>query len=210
MPTIDTYRKQSKLLMRWHSEGNYSIGEKLRLLPRFRTLTDREALDMALPLVLAQEIVAAEAGHASWAALKAAVADAPKTPRPDGGPPLLRSATPILFVSDVRAASEWYSERLSFDVDFLHGHPAFYGAVSRDGACLHLRFVHAPNFAALAASEGSLIVATIETTNVKALFAEVQKLGAEIAQPLTRQAWGGTDFQVRDPDGNVISFVTFG
>jgi uncharacterized glyoxalase superfamily protein PhnB len=210
MPTLDTYRKQAKLLMRWHQEGNYSIGEKLRLLPRFRTVTDREALDMALPLVLAQEIVAAEAGHASWAALKAAAANAPKSPRPDGGPPELRSATPILFVRDVRAASEWYAEKLGFDVDFLHGHPAFYGSVSRDNACLHLRFVHAPNFAALATEEGGLIVATIQVTNVKALYAEIQESGAEIAQPLARQAWGGTDFHVRDPDGNVISFVTYG
>src|SRR5262249_38812923 len=101
MPTLDTYRKQAKLLMRWHQEGNYSIGGKLRLLPRFRTITDREALDMDLPLVLAQEIVAVEAGHASWAALKAAVADAPKTPRPDSGPTVLNSVIPILFVRDV-------------------------------------------------------------------------------------------------------------
>ena len=210
MPTLDTYRKQAKLLMRWHSEGNYSIGGKFRLLPRFRTITDREALDMDLPLVLAQEIVAVEAGHETWAALKTATANAPKTPRPDSGPPVLNNVTPILFVRNVRAASEWYAGHLGFDVDFLHGHPAFYGAVSRDGVRLHLRFVHAPNFAALAASEGGLIIATIEVTNVKALFAEVQELGAEIAQPLTKQAWGGTDFHVRDPDGNVISFVTFG
>jgi uncharacterized glyoxalase superfamily protein PhnB len=210
MPTLDTYRKQAKLLMRWHQDGNYSIGGKLRLLPRFRMLTDREALDMAFPLVLAQEIVAVEAGHASWTALKAASAQTPKTPRPSGGPPLLRGATPILFVHSVRAASEWYVERLGFDVDFLHGHPAFYGAVSRGGACLHLRFVHAPNLAALAMQEESLIVATIEVTNVKVLFSEIQDRGAEIAQPLTKQAWGGTDFHVRDPDGNVISFVAFG
>ena len=26
MPTIETYRKQAKLLLRWHREGNYSLG----------------------------------------------------------------------------------------------------------------------------------------------------------------------------------------
>ena len=75
MPTLETYRKQAKLLMRWHREGNYSIGEKLRVLPRFAALTDREALDMAFPLALAQEVVAVEAGYANWTALKAATAD---------------------------------------------------------------------------------------------------------------------------------------
>jgi uncharacterized glyoxalase superfamily protein PhnB len=39
---------------------------------------------------------------------------------------------------------------------------------------------------------------------------EFKARGVEFAQTLTKQAWGGTDFQVRDPDGNVISFVTYG
>ena len=42
MPSIETYRKQAKLLVRWHRERSYSIGEKLRLLERYRHLTDAE------------------------------------------------------------------------------------------------------------------------------------------------------------------------
>lgn len=122
---------------------------------------------------------------------------------------MLKSATPVLFVRDVTDAASWWRDRLGFAIDFLHGEPPFYGSVSRDGACLHLRFVHAPNFAALAAQEESLILATIEVSDATALFAEVETRGAEIAQKLTKQAWGGTDFHVRDPDGNVVSFVTY-
>jgi uncharacterized glyoxalase superfamily protein PhnB len=209
MPTLDTYRKQAKLLMRWHREQNYSVGGKVRQLERFRTITDREALDMPMPLALAQEIVAVEAGHASWAELKAAVADAPKTPRPDPGPPVLSSITPILMVRDVAKAAEHYRDRLGFEIDFLHGNPAFYCGLSRDEVCIHLRFCHEPAFAAMANLEGQLLLATIEVSNVKALFAEMHGRGAEIAQPLTKQAWGGTDFHVRDLDGNVISFVAY-
>jgi len=58
MPSIETYRKQAKLLVRWHRERNYSIGGKVRLLERCRHLTDVEVLEMAMPLTLAQEIVA--------------------------------------------------------------------------------------------------------------------------------------------------------
>jgi hypothetical protein len=29
----------------------------------------------------------------------------------------------------------------------------------------------------------------------------------ELAQKLTKQAWGGTDFTVRDMDGNTVAFV---
>lgn len=122
----------------------------------------------------------------------------------------VKSATPIFFVGDVRKAAAFYRDALSFQIDFLHGDPPFYGSVSRDGACVHLRFVHGPNrFAEQAAEEGSLILATIEVSDVGALYAEFQGRGVPFAQPLMHQAWGGTDFQVRDPDGNVFSFVTY-
>jgi uncharacterized glyoxalase superfamily protein PhnB len=209
MPSIETYRKHAKLLVRWHRERNYSIGEKLRLLERYRHLTDLEVLDMAMPLTLAQEIVAVEAGFRDWAALKAGVEGRVQpSPVDDGGPTLAR-AVPILFVRDVVAAAAFYEEKLGFQIDFLHGKPPFYGSVSRDGVSLHLRFVHRTNFAELAAREPALILATIEVTGVKALFQEYEARSAEFAQRLVRQPWGGLDFHVRDPDGNVISFVQY-
>ena len=207
MPSIETYRKQAKLLVRWHRERNYSIGEKLRLLERYRHLTDVAALDMAMPLTLAQEIVAVEAGFKDWPALKAASRRSSSRPPVDSRGPTLLRAVPILFVRDVEAAAHFYHVKLGFGIDFLHGKPPFYGSVSRDGACLHLRFVHQPNFAELAAREPSLILATIEVADVKALFEELKARDVEFPQPLARQPWGGLDFHVRDPDGNVISFV---
>ena len=107
-------------------------------------------------------------------------------------------------------AAAFYRDRLGFAVGFLHGNPPFYAAVSRDSACLHLRYVPRPNFAALAATEESLILATIEVNNLRALFEEYSGRGVSFPQTITKQAWGGTDFHVRDPDGNVLSFVQFG
>ena len=208
MPSLETYRKQAKLLVRWHRERNYSIGWKLRLLERYRHLTDIEVLEMALPLTLAQEVVAVEAGFKDWAALKAG-SGADKQPAcVDASAPTLAGAVPVLFVRDVAEAANFYQGKLGFRIDFLHGKPPFYGSVSRDGACLHLRFVHQKsNFAEFAASEGGLILAMVSVTNVKALFHEYEARSVEFAQRLVRQAWGGLDFCVRDPDGNVISFV---
>lgn len=209
MPTIDTYRKQAKQLVRWHRERNYSIGEKFRLLERFQHLTDVEALDTPLPLTVAQEIVAVEAGFNNWAELKASTTEIKRSSRSVEGEPVCLSAVPILFVRDVRAAAAFYAERLGFQVDFLHGNPPFYGSVSRDRSCLHLRFVHEPNFSTLATREGSLILATVEVQNVKGLFEEYERRGVEFPQRLVRQPWGGIDFHVRDLDGNVISFVQY-
>jgi uncharacterized glyoxalase superfamily protein PhnB len=209
MPTLETYRKQAKLLLRWHREGDYSIGGKVRLLTRYQSLTDRQALALNFTLALAQEIVAVEAGHPSWAELKAAAAHARKTPRETPGPPLFKKIIPILFVRDVKASAAFYREKLGFAVDFLHGSPPFYGAVSRDGVCLHLRLVHRLFFVQAAAHEKSLILASVEVANVQGLYEEFKARGVDFPQKLKKQAWGGTDFQVRDPDGNVVSFVAY-
>lgn len=122
----------------------------------------------------------------------------------------LKSVTPILFVRDVPASAAFFREKLGFGADFLYGSPPFYGSVSRGDVCLHLRCVDQPNFTELAAREVSLILATIEVSDVHALFAEFSGRGVEFAQIPIHQPWGGTDFQVRDLDGNVISFVTYG
>ena len=123
---------------------------------------------------------------------------------------VLKAAVPILFVRDVPASAAFFREKLGFEIDFLHGTPPFYGSVSRGEASLHLRCVHEPNFAELAAREVSLILATIEVSDVQAVYEEFKESGVEFAQRPTRQDWGGTDFHVRDPDGNVVAFVTYG
>lgn len=210
MPTLDTYRKQAKLLQRWHRERNYSVGEWIRRIDRFRSLTDAEVLELGLPLSLAQEAVAVGAGYPTWAALKSATDGAPKTPRAPAGEPTVKGVVPILLVSDVRAGARFFEEKLGFDIDFLHGLPPFYGSVSRNGICLHLRHVHRTIFNQLAAEETSLVCASFEVTHVQVLFEEFKARGVDFVQTLTKQAWGGTDFQVRDPDGNVLSFVTYG
>lgn len=121
----------------------------------------------------------------------------------------LKSIVPILLVSDVqRAAAFWNT--LGFATDFLHGDPVFYGAVSRNAVVLHMRHVDDPPFAAAAACEEQLICATIEVDDVVALHAGLAARGVVFSHPLTRQPWGGTDFHVSDPDGNTVSFVSYG
>lgn len=209
MPTIETYRKQAKLLVRWHREGDYSIGERVRMLERYRSLTDREVLALKFSLALAQEIIAVEAGYKNWAELKAAAVGAPKIPRVALGSPVLKGVIPILFVRDVNISANFFQQKLGFEIEFLHGSPPFYGAVSRDGVYLHLRLVRQPFFAQAAHQEKSLILASIQVSNVQGLFEEFRNRGIDFAQALAKHPWGGTDFHVRDPDGNVISFVTY-
>jgi catechol 2,3-dioxygenase-like lactoylglutathione lyase family enzyme len=124
-------------------------------------------------------------------------------------PARFETVVPIL-VRDVGVSAKFFEDKLGFETDFLHGTPPYYGSVSRDGVCLHLRFVHQPVFAEAAKNEPSLTLASFEVSDVAALHAEFEKRGADIAEPLTQHDWGGTTFHVRDPDGNVVSFVTYG
>ena len=207
MSRLDIYKKQAKQLVRWHREGNYSIGGRIRSLARYRALTDREALALAFPLREAQEIIALEAGYTNWAALKVAVANEPGQTQPMSLTPRLTRSVSVIFVANVEASAEFFRNTLGFSIDFLHGKPPFYGSVSRDGARVHLKFVHEPVLAVGAQDQDGLITAFIEVENVKALYAEYVTAGAMFDQKLKKQAWGGRDFIVRDLDGNGICFV---
>jgi hypothetical protein len=71
MAMIETFRMRARQIVRWHREGNYSVGRKVRQIERFRDLKDAEVL--AMPLPLAPEVVAAEAGFTDRAALNASL-----------------------------------------------------------------------------------------------------------------------------------------
>jgi uncharacterized glyoxalase superfamily protein PhnB len=207
MSRLEIYKKQAKQLVRWHREGNYSIGGRIRGLARYKTLTDRQALALEFPLREAQEIIALEAGYASWTALKVAVGTEPSPAKSTSSTPRLTRAVPVIVVADVKASAEFFRDTLGFAIDFLHGRPPFYGSVSRDAACVHLKFVHEPVVVVGAQDRDGFISAFIEVEDVKALYAEYVAAGATIDQKLKKQAWGGRDFIVRDLDGNGICFV---
>jgi len=206
MSRLEAFRKQAKQLVRWHRDGNYSIGGRIRGLSRYRELTDAQALKLKFPLSEAQEIIAHEAGFSSWAALKEALeneAVTPKAPKPDA---TIKSAIPVVFVSSVSDTAAFFRDKLGFAVNFLHGNPAFYGAVSRGGATLHLRFVHDPVVSQDLREKESLLAAFILVENVKRLFEEYKAKDVPLVGTLHKEPWGGPAFTVRDPDGNWIYF----
>jgi catechol 2,3-dioxygenase-like lactoylglutathione lyase family enzyme len=231
MSTFESFRRQARQLVRWHREGNYSVGGRIRLLPRYRELTDAAALALRFPLAEAQEVIALENGYESWAALKNATlgvegdndgdvkiikvvrsqeARGSRPTRGGEGPAqgmsLLKCATPILFVSNVEASAEFFRDKLGFVIDFLHGNPPFYGAVSRDGARLHLRFVHEPPFVQGLVEREQLLAAYLDVTDAKALFAEYLAAGVPMHSRLKKEPWGASGFTILDPDGNRIYF----
>jgi catechol 2,3-dioxygenase-like lactoylglutathione lyase family enzyme len=127
----------------------------------------------------------------------------PETP----SKPTLLAAEPQLFVADIAASCEFYTQKLGFKVAFTYGEPPFYGQVFRDGASLNLRHLDQPELNAVLRSKEDLLSASITVGDIKPLFLEFQAAGVAFAQTLKTEPWGARTFTIRDPDGNLILFA---
>src|SRR5204863_2630852 len=124
--------------------------------------------------------------------------------------PLITSAEPQLFVTDIKSSCDFFVAKLGFAIVFTYGEPPFYAQVTRGGASLTLRHVDAPVMdPALRDREellsGSLTVAT--SADIEALFREYQATGVTFFQQLKDEPWGAKDFIVRDIDDNLLLFA---
>ena len=123
--------------------------------------------------------------------------------------PVLTSTAAQLFVAEIKASCDFYSQKLGFAIDFVYGDPPYYGQVSRDCALLALRMVCDPVFTEVREREhllsASLTVATAD--EIKQLFLSYQAAGVRFHQTLKKEPWGAKTFVVMDPDGNLILFA---
>jgi catechol 2,3-dioxygenase-like lactoylglutathione lyase family enzyme len=207
MPNLENLKKQAKLYLRWHRDQHYPVAARIRgLLPRFKTLSDREVLAHSFKLSDAQELVARKTGFESWEALRKGVQDMSESQVEKLSRPTLLASEPQLFVSDVAASARFYVEKLGFAVRFTYGEPPFYGQVMRDGAALNLRCVPTPAVDPRRRDSEELLSATITLDDAKPLFLEFQASGVEFHHGLKTEPWGARTFIVRDPDGNLILF----
>lgn len=120
--------------------------------------------------------------------------------------PRLACAYPQVHVTDIARAIDFYVGTLGFKEIYRYGTPPFYALVERGGAGLNLRHVDAPLVDHAVVERESFLAASIPVYGVEALHDEYTRRGAPMAQGLTKQPWGATDFIVRDPDGNLIGF----
>jgi uncharacterized glyoxalase superfamily protein PhnB len=210
MPNIENLKKQAKQYLRWHRERYYPVAPQIRAaLPRFLHLSDEQILNANFKLADAQELVARQLGFEGWQALKSG---AHVMTHEAGRPvprPVLTSTEAQLFVGDIKASCDFYTDKLGFTVAFVYGDPPYYGQVSRDHARLNLRMVCEPVFTDVREREhllsASLTVATAD--EIKQLFLSYQAAGVPFHQTLKKEPWGARTFIVTDPDGNLILFA---
>lgn len=124
--------------------------------------------------------------------------------------PVLTSVAAHLYVRDLEAAIDYFTQRLRFTVDFVYGRPPFYAQVRRDQALLALRSIDVDVFNPEIRVKEQLVSASITlatAAETRQLFREFEAAGASFAQALKTEAWHATTFIVRDPDGNLILFA---
>ncbi|RZI99279.1 MAG: VOC family protein [Brevundimonas sp.] len=118
------------------------------------------------------------------------------------------TAEPQLFVTDMPAALQHYTDSLGFTVSFVWGEPPFYAQVVRDDAKLNLRHVDGPVFSdALRKAEGAVLSATVTTDDIEGLYREIADMGVAFHQALRTESWGARTFIVADPSGNLVLFA---
>lgn len=211
MPNLENLKKQAKQYLRWHRDGYYPVAAEIRAaLPRFRHLDDQAVLAASFKLGDAQELVARHQGFESWQALKtgAAAMTSPKSQTLSA--PVLSSISAQLFVADINASCDFFTQKLGFAVDFVYGDPPFYGQVVRDNARLALRLVCEPVFVGDVRRREHLLSASVSVDTaeeIKRLFLDFQAAGVAFHQVLKKEPWGARNFIVLDPDGNLILFA---
>ena len=104
---------------------------------------------------------------------------------------------PILPVDDVRAAVEFYVQRLGFSEDFTHGEPPTFSGVSLDKVQVFLETGHSP--------PGGFSVYFV-VGNADDLYAFQRANRVSVLQEPEDREWGLRDFTIRDPDGNHLTF----
>ena len=124
--------------------------------------------------------------------------------------PILTSISAQLFVADIQASCDFYTDKLGFVVDFVYGDPPFYAQVTRDNARLSFRHVDEPVFAGDVREREDLLSASITVASadeIEQLFLSYQALDVPFHQTLKQEPWGATTFVVVDPDRNLLLFA---
>jgi uncharacterized protein len=106
----------------------------------------------------------------------------------------------IYFVSDRRAAAEWYSNLFGIEITWLDNPEHFFIRVGEQEVWFHQSDIKVPSGAA-----GQ--VAYWQVTDFNAVLERAIQLGAKLyREPLDRQD-GTYMCQVLDPDGNPIGII---
>jgi catechol 2,3-dioxygenase-like lactoylglutathione lyase family enzyme len=118
----------------------------------------------------------------------------------------LTGVSPVLLVSDLDRAVDYYRDKLGFECA-VYGDPPDFATAARDEATILLALCPdptriVPNWRIV----DKVWNAYIRVNDVESVYAEVQARGAPIDYTLYDAPSGFREFGVQDPDGHDIAF----
>jgi predicted enzyme related to lactoylglutathione lyase len=118
----------------------------------------------------------------------------------------LTGVSPVLLISDVDRAVDYWRDRLGFECE-VYGEPPDFVVATRDAAVILMALCEepekiVPNWRIV----DKVWNAFIRVDDVEAIYAEVQERGAGIDYTLYDAPSGFREFGVQDPDGHDIAF----
>ena len=116
---------------------------------------------------------------------------------------MLKSAVPIIAVTDSRRVEAYYCGVLGFQLKSAYRpNPSksdpCYLCIARDDVILHLQ--------SFEPERAGCTDPYLWAPDVDQLHAEFSAKGAVCQLPPTNQTWGTREMGIRDPDGNVLNF----
>lgn len=117
---------------------------------------------------------------------------------------MLKSAVPLLHVSNSAAAERFYCDKLGFCLEFAHrandsnADPCYLG-ISRENIWMHLS-----SFSGDGVAGG---VVNLFVDSVDAMHAELVAKNVTIDSGPVDQTWGTREMYVKDTDGNSIRYI---
>ena len=119
---------------------------------------------------------------------------------------MLTGLAPVLLVTDVRVAAEYYRDRLGFDVSYYDALPEHYAYAERDGCEIHFAcFDDAPPRPNVEVVPPDMFDVYVHVADVDALHEELLGRGADLLHGPVEQPYGLREIRVRDPFGYILA-----
>ena len=114
---------------------------------------------------------------------------------------VFQNSTPVLKSGDYDRSRAFYEGTLGYRVMEEGGEPPRFGIFERGRSVLFVNAWKGPPNPVPGVWEAYIHVAGLE-----ALFAEYEAAGARIVRPVEETVYGMREFEVADPDGNLLCF----
>ena len=116
----------------------------------------------------------------------------------------IKKMSPQFLVTDIERSIEFYTKKLSFDLEFRY--QDFYAGITKDGSSIHLKSGKPSLEERKSKRENDDLDIVFSVDGVEDLYEEFVNKSVEIIQPLCDRPYG-REFYIADPDGYIIAFL---